>query len=287
MPDHNTAAAMRRTKAAAATAMAAAVGDGKNAHTNSRRRSSARPRGGSIFSRLDVNGSLTVKHRQRPVPKTASTRALLRSALSTHFLFRGSTREGNHNMHGSSDVDELVGRMRPYRAVVDEVLFKQGEGGGRFYVVERGKVELQVEQSTALPGTNDAKVVCCAGRGDTFGELAILFNTGRAATARVVSAGIEHEEGRGPGSVPGDGPLLWTLEQRAVREFLVRSAEDSLARRCRFLRGIPLLRPLAPRTLTRLAEALKPRQFAAGEIIVRQGETGDAFYILDSRNNYL
>lgn len=45
---------------------------------------------------------------------------------------------------------------------------------------------------------------------------------------------------------------------------------------------VPLLAPLNSSQRSELCSALKPRIFNAGEVIVRKGEPGEAFYIVES-----
>jgi CRP-like cAMP-binding protein len=46
------------------------------------------------------------------------------------------------------------------------------------------------------------------------------------------------------------------------------------------LQGVDIFAPLGPVEIERLAEALEPVRVAAGEIVVRQGEPGDRFYLV-------
>jgi hypothetical protein len=46
------------------------------------------------------------------------------------------------------------------------------------------------------------------------------------------------------------------------------------------LRGLPLFAPLAPATLESLARALEPLDAPAGAVVIREGETGDRFYVI-------
>lgn len=46
------------------------------------------------------------------------------------------------------------------------------------------------------------------------------------------------------------------------------------------LRGIPIFSPLPPAAIERLAASLESQRFKAGQEIIREGETGDRFYVL-------
>ena len=57
---------------------------------------------------------------------------------------------------------------------------------------------------------------------------------------------------------------------------------DVPVRRLERLRAIPFLAPLPEATLEQLARAVSEEQMKAGDEIVRQGEPGDRFYVIDS-----
>jgi len=48
------------------------------------------------------------------------------------------------------------------------------------------------------------------------------------------------------------------------------------------LRGVPLLALLPETTLERLARALVPVTASAGEVVIREGDHGDRFYVIES-----
>lgn len=49
---------------------------------------------------------------------------------------------------------------------------------------------------------------------------------------------------------------------------------------CEFLKGCSIFSDLTPRTLTDIADQMTRQKFAEGDVILRQGETGDKFYIV-------
>jgi MFS family permease len=48
------------------------------------------------------------------------------------------------------------------------------------------------------------------------------------------------------------------------------------------LRGLPLFAPLEPKSLERVAQQLGRLEVAAGETVIREGEVGDRFYVVES-----
>lgn len=76
--------------------------------------------------------------------------------------------------------------------------------------------------------------------------------------------------------LPVTATLLWP--------FLRRVPEDGhVDQRCTaLLRGVPLFAPLSLATLEHLAGSMEPITFAAGETIMREGDRGDRFVILET-----
>jgi cAMP-dependent protein kinase regulator len=102
--------------------------------------------------------------------------------------------------------------------------------------------------------------------GGSFGELALMYNAPRAAT--VVSA--------------ESGCTLWALDRVTFRRILM---ESTFARRRMyesFLEEVPLLSSLTPYERSKIADALETRKFSSGEVIIKEGDSGDSFYLLES-----
>jgi MFS family permease len=75
-------------------------------------------------------------------------------------------------------------------------------------------------------------------------------------------------------------PLLTVLNFRRLRA--VDACATVPERELRLLESTNLFAPLPPTTLERLAAHLLPLNLAAGTEIVREGDTGDAFYLISS-----
>jgi MFS family permease len=71
-------------------------------------------------------------------------------------------------------LESLARALSPVRVKADEVLFRQGDIGDRYYIVADGEVEIVA----------DDRVVAVTGPGGYFGEIALLRDIPRTATVR-------------------------------------------------------------------------------------------------------
>jgi MFS family permease len=76
--------------------------------------------------------------------------------------------------------------------------------------------------------------------------------------------------------LPALAALLWS------RLTAIDRAAQVPARQLELLGAIPIFAPLAGPTLERLALALRPLEVAAGTDVVREGEPGEDFYVIDA-----
>jgi CRP-like cAMP-binding protein len=74
----------------------------------------------------------------------------------------------------AATIEQLGAGLEHAEFAPRQAVFEQGEPGERFYVVESGRAEV----------VRDGRVVKTLGRGDCFGEIALLRNQRRTATIR-------------------------------------------------------------------------------------------------------
>ena len=154
----------------------------------------------------------------------------------------------------------MIGAMKAKEISAGETVITQGEPGDVFYIVEEGTFDILVSRGDQAP----AKVLEC-GPGTSFGELALMWNSPRAATVIATS----HAK-------------CWCLDRESFRMMIVSSEVQKKREYESFLEKVPVLKELNRFEICRLAEILSTQDYAANETIVKQGSSGDRFYILAS-----
>ena len=181
------------------------------------------------------------------VPKTNETRFHILDILKQHFLFcRMSDQE----------LEFVIDAMAERFCEPGEVVIEQGEESAKhFFVMISGVCEVEVNGNRVAYMTKK-----CA-----FGELALMYNTPRAATIRA----------RGMCE-------MWTIERDFFRKALISSSRVLLKKMRSFLAHIPLFRDsnYTEETLTLLARSLFKVQHSDEDYIIKQGDTGEEFFVL-------
>ncbi len=143
-----------------------------------------------------------------------------------------------------------------------ETVFRQGEPGDRFYIIERGTAGVFIGDDST------PRVTLAAG--DYFGEIALLHQVPRTATVRAVTA----------------LSALWLTKgdfERLLASHVGASAQvDQALYALDRLRNIAIFAALSPRDLDELAGRLEREQVPAGTTVFEEGAHGDAFYLIDS-----
>jgi putative peptide zinc metalloprotease protein len=159
---------------------------------------------------------------------------------------------------------EVAGRLSPVRVPAGAIVFRQGQPGDAFFLIQRGEAEVVLSRN----GTEQS--LRTLGPGDYFGEIALLGRTSRTATVRAMS------------------PLfLLALRKGDFDRLLgphvgISERVDQAILESEDLRRLPLLSGLGSAELAEVARRLRRERVAAGADVVRQGEPGTRFYIIQS-----
>ena len=193
-------------------------------------------------------------------PKSGEQMTRIRHAVASNFLFSHLDEEQSKLVVGA-----LFEKPIPAKGIK---VISQGDAGDNFYIVERGEFDVLIHPSGTIQAGAEGlgKKVASIGPGGSFGELALMYNAPRAAT--IVSTE--------PGS------LLWALDRITFRRILMDAAFQRRRMYESFLEEVPLLSPLTPYERSKIADALETQKFQPGATIIKEGDIGEAFYILEA-----
>jgi len=179
------------------------------------------------------------------VEKSEASIAIIDEALQGNFIFTNLLDE---------DRRDFAMQMRPVMVRAGTPVIKQDDSTAEyFYAVESGAFSIEV----------NGEKVAEAREAESFGELALLYNSPRAATVRCV------EDGK-----------LWILDRHSFRHTLAKAMDDARAHIRDVLSRVDLLQPLDDEQIEAVADAMQKVSFSRGETIIHKGDEGHVFYIL-------
>lgn len=173
-------------------------------------------------------------------------RAELARTLALNFLFRQL-----HSDAKATVVAALV--KKTYQP--GEHIITQGDVGDYFYIIEKGSVDIFV---------NGAKVAAQRD-GDSFGELALMYNSPRAATVAATAP-----------------TTCWALDRATFRRILLEGTFNRRIMYEDFLRDVKILAGLSHQERSKIADALLTEIYHKGDRIITEGEKGEKFYLIES-----
>ncbi|TVY32497.1 cAMP-dependent protein kinase regulatory subunit [Lachnellula occidentalis] len=229
-------------------------GDGFPAHYGLGRRTSVSAE--SLNPTASSNDNWTPPYHQ----KTEEQITRLQKSISSNFLFSHLDDEQSGQVLGA-----LVEKAIPAKGIK---VITQGDEGDFFYVVEKGSFEVYVNPSGSLqPGLEGLGTkVATIEEGGSFGELALMYNAPRAATVMSAEA----------------GSTLWALDRITFRRILMDSTFQRRRLYESFLEEVKILSTLTKYERSKIADALETQKFPAGTTIIKEGDAGEAFYLLES-----
>ncbi|ETO34788.1 cGMP-dependent protein kinase 2-like isoform 1 [Reticulomyxa filosa] len=197
--------------------------------------------------------------------KTREQFNFLKNALRREVLFDGLEKEV---------IRDIVKHMYKIPCNVKDIIIRQGEYGDAYFVVESGKFDVIHQENPGCP----PKVVGECSAGDTFGEGSLLFSIPRAATLQAVTSA-----------------LVWALDSNKfveIRQKLTKEKNEKVARMVNFLKGIELfscenfllkknrIQTFDEHDIGQIAQAIKARNYTKDEVIVREGEESNEFFVI-------
>ncbi|CAD7955388.1 unnamed protein product [Amoebophrya sp. A120] len=162
-------------------------------------------------------------------------------------------------------LDAMVAAAYRQKFEPGDVVIKQGDiQAEEFYVIASGKFDVSVaDQHTTDHKIHAAENVATLSSGQSFGELALLYQAPRAATITCKTAGT-----------------LFAIDRFTFKDTLRKANENRHLGYVKILDSIHLFDCLLADEKEAMASCLVETHYIMGETIIKEGEEGDAFYIL-------
>jgi len=160
-------------------------------------------------------------------------------------------------------LSDLAGRVTLGRYPAGKPVFRQGDRPHALYVVRSGSLQVIEED----PQTGKERVIRALGRGDTFGELGLIDGAPRSATVRP----IEETQLFEVDESTFDRLLAGMVHVPDFAPSLQRAAE---------LQALGPFAGLSESDIALLLDHGRWVNVPPGEVIISQGEEGDAFYVV-------
>ncbi|KAG7489251.1 cGMP-dependent protein kinase 1-like [Solea senegalensis] len=181
---------------------------------------------------------------QRSCDKTQASQRLIQAALLKNDLLKNL---------GEGEIAAIITCMYPTTINQGCFVIQEGTSGAQAYVLEEGRLEV----------TKDEARLFTVEPGDMFGELALLYNCNHTSS---VSAQVDSK--------------LWVIDSKSYHTILMQSGLDSLSHSMELLSSVPFLKSLPEDVIVKLSDLMEERNFTEGDYIIRQGATGDTFYVI-------
>ena len=187
----------------------------------------------------------------RVIEKTEEQKNKIKLRILTSFLF---------NSLEKKDLEIVINAMDEKTLEPDEFAIKQGDNGDCLFVVESGELEC----TKHFTKDGEEKHLKDYFPGDSFGELALLYNAPRAASIRAKTK-----------------CTLWVLDRETFNNIVKEASQKKRERYENFLKKVDILSTIDAYEIGQISEALKSSTFLKNDYIIKEGELGDVFYILE------
>ena len=178
-------------------------------------------------------------------------------------LLKGTTA---FSILSDEELNRLSDRLQLVHYTLGQAIVLAGEESDAFYVVYSGRARV-----IATDGTGEEVTVGTLERGNSFGEQGLLTSSPRNFSIRAASDLALLRLGK------SDFENLLNKEP-GLREYFDKYISEISIRN--FLKLFTAFAPLSPPEIRDLLGSMEVRDYPANQPIIREGEAGDAFYIL-------
>ena len=140
-----------------------------------------------------------------------------------------------------------------------EDIVSQGEAGSKYYILKSGKCQVVIKSRTNQIKSKQLDA------GEGFGEIALLYNDKRSATVRALSE-----------------CQVWGLDGEIFKKIIMKTVLKRRSTELHYLNRVDLFKNLDRYEKLSLLDGLKAAWFYKGDTIIREGDLGDLFYIIEN-----
>lgn len=171
-------------------------------------------------------------------------KTLISTALKKQYLFCSL---------GESEMEIVYYSLKHYTVEKDSIIFEQGSAGKKFYIIESGKIEVY---------RNSVKKAIL-GRGDTFGEMALLTNQARRATLKTTEV-----------------TTLWGIGRPQFKAALEIIYSKNYPINREFISNLQLFAGLSENDKDLLTKSAIQHEYADNTRIICEGDEGNLLFII-------
>lgn len=176
----------------------------------------------------------------------------LANLMSKSFMFNTLT---------ESDFKKVLNAFEIILFNEDETVIKEGDSGDKLFMVKNGILDcykILNDKNTYLKSYIE---------GDTFGELALLYNVPRQASIYAKTAAS-----------------LYSLDRTTFNYIVKNASIKNRERYIRILENIELFKVLNKIEIDKIADCLTVKKYNKGSKVIEKGDIGNSFFIITSGN---
>jgi len=160
------------------------------------------------------------------------------------------------------DSKAILQAIVPVKKAAGETIIMQGDDGDNFYLVESGELTCSKMMN---PDDKQDTFLKTYVPGESFGELALLYNAPRAAT---IVAKTDSE--------------LWSLERATFNAIIKTAVQKKREKYDEFLENVEILKMCEHNEKEKIADAFKEEWYETGDTIIHQGDNAEnsSFYMI-------
>lgn len=179
-----------------------------------------------------------------------------KSDMDKEFLYQCLKNNQFFEKLSEDQIYMLIDCMNKRKLQAGVKIIKEQSEGKHLYILQDGSVEIHTEAHG---------LVANLGAGKIFGELALLYNCKRTATV-----------------ISKENCILFELNRHYFKIVITMTTVDRDLEKLKLVRNVKKLSHLSTSKMKKIVDCLEEEHFAEGDCIIKEGASGDLFYIIES-----